>query len=238
MKEPQPKSPRAVHVVETVKHLRKDCEEACLVQGLLLSMDRKIDDIGFEHQPLGVRRSILTIQKSLLSTIVLFLCRAYDHWDGKKSTQDRKCLQAVFSILENDKAVFDELIRDEKEHDLFRLATKKWDSLEKHFSTQMIFKALDHHFKKISSEEFHNYKKLLNIKRVLKGPRNEVLAHNLGRRSPEPSLADVRSLLSHTLQIIEPLSELFGGISVPLTTVNDVCLKQAGEFWAEWMPNK
>lgn len=229
-------SDEALHIVKTIKHLRFDLEDACLLNELLIAFDEVIDEASSEKFPPGVMRSANAVQKSLILNLMATLTRAHEHWNCEQS-KDRMCLEAIFKPVEEKEELFRELVQSKEQKRLFDQAKKGWDALDHSYSYHIISLAIDKSQGKISNESFKHKRDKLKIKKVFKGPRDEILAHNLPNKRPSPTKSELRSLLSHTLTIVGPLSEAFAGVSVSFDSVIEVSRNQANEYWKFWKPD-
>lgn len=227
-------SAQANQVIETIKHLRFDCEEACLIRAILLSLDKKIEGVPFEELQLGVRKSTALVQRALLTRLILILTRAHDHWSKTGPNRDRKCLPSIFGILEEQSSAFSELVVSDGQLRLYRNASEKWHKLKKQYSFNALEVMLKFHSGQIDKTEYDVSLKKSGLTEMVRSLRNQVLAHNLPQSSPKPTGMEIDSLLGHTVEIVEPLSEAFCGVSVSFDAVRSVCDEQANEYWRNW----
>ncbi len=222
----------AQHVISTIQHLRFDFEDACNVEALLIALDdiaEQADSVAGKKDILG---SLSLLQKSLVGRLILTLARAYDPWT--KKNPDRMSLPAIYWLVDNDLGCKKLLITEVDLEKSYKNARKSYKRALRAQSFRGVEFAIENH-SKLSPQELDEELSKFFLTKLIRTPRDQVLAHNLrDNGSMHPTVNDLKMLLDVTLEQVEILSSAFGGISVRFDAARAVSRKRATRFSASF----
>lgn len=221
------------HILETVKHIRGDLEEACRIDGLLRGLDDSPIAENWDSIGRDIRDPLALINVSLLTRLVLDLARMHDAGKTNGKFNDRMCLAGIFERLEKEENadLKGALLPTRGQEESYGMALKNWKGRENTSCIRGMIAAVKA-ANSGDSKKITEISKSYKLDNLLKNLRDYFLAHNLNHLNEHGMRYDeLRYILEMTIEIVEPLEKALTETSVPYSNTREIWHRKAEAFW-------
>ena len=222
---------KASNLSDRVRFLRAEIEHAAQLFALMEAgnTDEVVEFVNAQGRDYA--QACILIRRSLLTTIVLILCRAFDEHNNTTTVSFKQTIE-----LAKDQNIQSYFEAAEDSKDLFQKTFSKWKSL----TVMANVGSLDKLALLINASPgdqryiLEEIKKKHGLSVVLKNFRNWTLAHNepkKAHKSPKPFINDLRGLLSLGIELVDSLSAATGSTTVSVRHTLDIWSQKGDIFW-------